>query len=71
MLFDLIREEHSDKLCDASQDQIRMKCFLILCIAAGNPKVVFEVVDKTFYSDPDLICIIPFLSPPYRAGIST
>ena len=71
MLFYLISEKHADKLCDASQNQISMKCFLILGFAAGNPKAVFEVVDGTFYSSSDLICIIPFVSPAHSAGIST
>lgn len=71
MLFYLISEKHADKLCDASQDQISMKCFLILGFAAGNPKAVFKVVDGTFYSGPDLIYIIPFVSPTYSARIST
>ena len=71
MLFDLISENHSDKLCDASQDQIGMKCFLILRFAGGNPKAIFEVIDGAFYSGSDLICIVPFLSPAHSAGIST
>ena len=50
MLFDLISENHSDKLCDASQNQISMKCFLILRFAGGNPKAIFEVIDGAFYT---------------------
>ena len=71
MPFDLISQEYSDKLCDASQDQIRMKCFFILRFAGGNPKAVFKMADGAFYSGSDLIGIVPFLSPAYSAGIST
>ena len=71
MLFDLISKKHSDQLCDASQDQISMKCSFILRFAPGNPKAVFEVVDGAFYRSSDLIGIVPFLSPAYSAGIST
>ena len=46
-----------------------MKCFLILDFAAGNPKTVFKVVDRTFYSDFDFICSILFFSSAYSAGI--
>ena len=71
MLIYLISEKYADKLCDTSQDQISMKCFLILGFAARNPKAVFEVVEGTFYSGSDFICIIPFVSPTHSAGIST
>ena len=71
MMFDLIGENNSNELCDTGKDQVSMKCFLILGFAAGNPKAVFEVVDGTFYSSSDLICIIPFVSPAHSAGIST
>ena len=71
MLFNLISQNHSDKLCDAGQDQISMKRFLILRLAAGDPKAVFEVADGAFHSGSDPVCIVPFFSPTHSAGIST
>ena len=71
MLFDLICKKDSDQLCDASQDQISIKGFLILRFAGGNPKAVFEVVDGSFHSGSDLIGIVPLLSPAHNARIST
>ncbi len=71
MLFDLICRKDSDQLCDASQDQIGIKGFLILRFAGGDPKAVFEVADGAFYSGSDLIGIVPLLAPAHNAGIST
>ena len=71
MFFYFISEKHADKLCNTSQNQISMKCFRILGFATSNPKAVFQVIDGTFYSGSDLICIIPFVSPAHSAGIST
>ena len=49
MLSDLICKKDSDQLCDAGQDQIGIKGFLILRFAGSDPKAVFEVVDGAFY----------------------
>ena len=70
MLVYLVCQDYTDQLRYAGKDQVGMKCFFILCPAAGKPKAVLEMVDGTLHRGSDLVGIVPFARSPERAGIS-
>ena len=69
MLPYLISQKYADQLRDAGKDQVCVKCFPVLGPASGKPKTVFKMIDRTFYSRPDLVSTVPFISAAQRAGI--
>lgn len=69
MLMNLVCYHNSYKLCNAWEQQVCMKRFLVLGFTAGHAKTVFEMVDWFFNISPDFVNAVSLFGAPGGSGI--
>lgn len=61
MVLDFICKDHGYQLCDSWENQICIKCFLVLRASTSKTEILLDMIDITFSSGSDFVGVIPFL----------
>ena len=71
MMFDFVRKNNGDELCDTCKNQIGMQSFCIPCPTSVKTEILFDMIDISFYSGSDFVSIIPFFRTTKNTRVGT
>ena len=70
-MIDFIRKYNCYQLGNSCNDQIGVKCFLILSPSSCKTEIILDVVNISFYGSSYFISVIPFFGTTNSSRIGT